>query len=181
MNVSYRITEKNRFLLLSGIFSVVLLTPVDILSSTGQLGNTSSATMKISLIIHPKLETKIPPKIALSSPAETLSTTSLNTVIPLCINGNGLAHYSVTAKGHLDTGDFALTNGDSSLPYSVLLWKNISSAPQTLNSGQPSQNLQPLNKSASCKGSPRLALQADQLPDPSQPLYGAINLTLSAH
>ncbi|MDP0588250.1 MAG: hypothetical protein QS748_03225 [Candidatus Endonucleobacter bathymodioli] len=180
MDVSIKTNKKSRYLLLAGTFSVAILTPFSTFSATqGLFGNTSSGTMTISLIIPPKLKTEAANKIALSYP-EMPTNTSFNTITPLCVKGNGLPNYNVTASGDQDTGDFSLTNGDSIHPYNILLWENNVSTPQTLKSGQPSQDIQPLGHDVSCEESSRLELQTEYAPDPGQSLFGAVNITINA-
>ena len=180
MDVSRKTAEKGRYFLLASAFSAIILTPTSLHSGTqGSLGSTSSASMTITLIIPPKLETQTASEIAVSNP-EIPSATSVNDAVPLCVSSNGLPSYTVTASGHMEEGRFALQNGNNLVPYDVMLWKDADSSPQQLSSGQASQPLPPLARNQRCEGSSQLALKMRQPIDPNQSITGAVNLTISA-
>ncbi|WP_263080763.1 hypothetical protein [Endozoicomonas sp. Mp262] len=177
MDVSQKPTGKSRPFLSALALSAIILTPTNLHSATqGSLGKTSSATMTITLIIPPKLETRVAEQIPVTQ-SPTPTQVSVNSAIPLCISSNGMASYTVTARGHDNSGSFRVKNGNSWESYKVLLWKNPYQAPQQLNSGQPSEALQPLGRNESCERASRLALH---MKNKLKNFRGAMNLTISA-
>ncbi len=177
MDVSKKTAGKSRSFLLAGAFSAIILTPTSLHSATqGALGSTSSATMTITLVIPPKLETRVAEEIPVSLRA-TPSQATMNSSIPLCVNSNGMASYTVTASGHSSNGAFGVQNGNRWEPYSVMLWKSASHAPQQLTSGQPSEALKPLARNQSCERASRMALYMKNKP---REFKDAMNLTISA-
>ncbi len=106
MDVSQKPTGKSRPFLSALALSAIILTPTNLHSATqGSLGKTSSATMTITLIIPPKLETRVAEQIPVTQ-SPTPTQVSVNSAIPLCISSNGMASYTVTARGHDNSGSF---------------------------------------------------------------------------
>ena len=180
MDVSSKKAWSGRPLILAGTLSAILLTPTKLYSATqGSLGATSSATMTITLIIPPKLETTVAGEIPINGPALP-TTTNVNNPIPLCVRSNGLPSYTVTAEGHTEEGGFTLQNGNTRVPYDVLLKTRANGDPKPLYRGQPSYALRPLARNESCEGTSEIALQLQRSLDYTQSIVGAMNLTISA-
>lgn len=178
-NEKKRILSRN--IILSSAFAVMILTPSTLYSyNNGILGSTSSASMLISLIIPPKLETNIANELDLSS-LKISPTTNINESIPLCIRSNSLTNYTVTAQSHKTEEYFSLKNGENEVPYDIILKRQKEGSFKVLKSGQPSQLLNTLSRDQSCDESPQLSLKVNQIINKSHPIYGALTLTLSAY
>lgn len=91
-------------LLLSGIFAVTSLTQVQA-ATQGKLGNTSSGSFSITLVVYPSLQSQVAivdesatddegnPVIM---PTDTLS---FDRPVSLCVSGRGLSRFSLAANG----------------------------------------------------------------------------------
>ena len=69
-------------------------------ASQGQLGSTSTGSVRITLVI--------PPRLNVISVSTAISTSNNTTHKQICVSGRGIHHYSLTAQGNRKDEEFLL-------------------------------------------------------------------------
>jgi len=84
-------------------------------ATQGDLGYSSSATIELSLTIHPLIRVSGVQDIQLSATqGQSVEGTS-----PVCVGGTYAGDYSIEAQGSGGKNEFLLNSGDETLPYAV--------------------------------------------------------------
>ena len=181
-----------QFSLFFTTFYFSLSAPWGYSATQGQVGQTSSGSFSITLVIPPRLEANI----STSAPENTTQTTAnglvtekivsqarFNEKESLCIKGTGISNYSLTAEGSGNQGSFVLDSrkdgSQRQLTYGVEFWANRDQY-EALTSRQASQSVPPTPIKEDCReNGASIAVVLEQPPGPEDELSGVLNLTVS--
>lgn len=107
-------------------------------ATQGALGATSTATLDISLVINPMIQVSQVQDISLTTLQGEYSRGSS----PVCVSGNYDGEFQLEVQGSGDGNDLALSSGDVTVAYQVLLQDESSEFPLQALSPSPALPLE---------------------------------------